>query len=150
MDPTTASYYRAILFIDPTDTRPLPPSLMQLHGWAVKRSGALGLGGTISKATALTVAMAWMTGTKEGRKFSREETTLGDLFSEVDETEENEWVISAEEWDSLPAETDVIISKNRTTLPGKFLARRGSWVDVRVNGEVIRVRTNQVKIPAGV
>jgi hypothetical protein len=80
MDPTTASYYRAILFSDSQDARPLPKSLIDLHAWAFKRSQALGIGGIISKASALSIAMTWMSSTSEGREFTRDCTTLGEMF----------------------------------------------------------------------
>lgn len=82
MDPRTASYYRAIIFNDGQDSRPLPKSLMSLHAWAVKRGQAMGLNSTISRESALMVAIAWMSTTEEGRKFTREETNLGEMFNE--------------------------------------------------------------------
>jgi polysaccharide deacetylase 2 family uncharacterized protein YibQ len=84
MDPTTASYYRAILFLDGQDQRPVPKSLVELHAWAVKRGQAMGLGSMITKQAALTVATTWMSTTKEGREFTREFTPLGEMFSEPD------------------------------------------------------------------
>ncbi len=148
MDPSTASYYRAILFVDGLDTRPLPPTLLQLHGWAVKRHLALGLGGTISKATALTVAMTWLSTTKDGREFTRENTTLGDLFAGPAEESESVSDPDPIDWDSVEVESKVVVtlSDNKTKKIGYFIARRGTWLDVRVDGELKPFRTSKVQI----
>lgn len=148
MDPSTASYYRAILFVDSTDTRPLPATLVQLHSWTVKRNLALGLGGVISKAVALSVALTWLSSTDEGREFAARNTNLGELFGEVaPELEDDQPVVGEELWDTLPAESDVTVTlKNKTTKPAKFLKRQGNWVHVRVNGENQAFRISKVKI----
>jgi hypothetical protein len=146
MDPTTASYYRAILFTNGLDTKPLPASLLELHRWAVKRHHALGLGGNISKAVALTIAMTWLSSTEEGREYSQENTPLGDMFSAapVDEIV----TISDEDWEKLPVESEVLVTlrDNKTTRTGQFLERRGGWVDVRVDGEVKHFRISKVQL----
>ncbi len=159
MDPSTASYYRAILFSDGTDQRPLPVTLVQLHGWAVKRNAALGLGGMITKAVALSVAMTWLSSTKEGRAFSRQFTNLGDLFSEPvsadaetesvesEESEDAESEASADTWDTLPAESSVIVRiKPGVTKPGNFIRRKGNWIEVRIDGEIHHHRISKVQI----
>lgn len=146
MDPTTASYYRAILFNDSQDQRPLPPALMKLHQWAARRNQVLGLGGTVSKAVALSIAMTWMSSTREGREFTQEYTPLGDLFSVNEDSAETS--LSAEEWDTLPAESDVVVTLNdkKTRVVGKYLGRRGSYLDIRIEGEVRAFKTSQVKL----
>lgn len=164
MEPQTASYYRALLFADGTEARPLPASLVRLHQWVVKRNQALGLGGMITKAVALSVALTWLSSTQEGREFSANQTTLGDLFGGVEDVPEtaeeipddapedvpDEDILTAEAWDALLPETDVIVTlKNKSTIGGKFIERRGNWVDVRVNGEVKHFRIRKVKL-AGV
>lgn len=149
MDPSTASYYRAILFVDRTDDRKLPASLVTLHTWAVKRHQALGLGGVISKAVAMTVAMTWLSATEEGRAFSREHTQLGDLFgvSGEQEDEADDVLVNPEDWETLPPESDVLVTmKDKSTKVGKFVERRGSWVDVRIDGELKHIRISKVKI----
>ena len=154
MDPTTASYYRAILFVDSQDARPLPPTLVQLHNWAVKRNHALGLGGMITKAFAWSVAMTWLSSTKDGQEFASAFTPLGDLFGEDGSDElsvelSDDLVVSAEDWDSIPADTELIVTmKDKSTKVAEFIGRRGNWIDVRVNGEVQHFRTNKVKIAA--
>lgn len=151
MDPSTASYFRALLFADGQAERPLPPMLTKLYAWCVKRNGALGLGGMITKQLAFTIVLTWMSTTKEGREFTREHTPLGDMFcgfdpDEVDEGTE-EPVINVETWDTLPLESDVVVTmKSGITKPGKFVGRRGNWVDVRINGEISHHRISKVKI----
>ena len=143
MDPSTASYYRAILFVDGTDTKPIPPTLMQLHAWAVKRNQALGLGGMITKAVALSVGMTWLSSTKEGREFARENTTLGDMF---DESESNSSP-SPIDWDSVPVESEVVvIMSDKTKKVGNYIGRRGNWLDVRVDGELKHFKTTKVQV----
>lgn len=146
MDPSTASYYRAILFIDGLSTEPLPPTLLQLHQWAVKRHLALGLGGTISKAIAFNVALTWMSTTREGWAFTRDNTPLGDLFGDPP-GEEGPSELTAEEWDTLPAERKVLVTlADGSKKTGAFLGRRGNWIDVRIDGEDRHVRTSKVQL----
>lgn len=159
MEPQIASYYRAILFADGQDTRPLPPTLVQLHKWAVKRHQALGLGGTVSKAVALNVALTWLSSTADGREFASAFTTLGDLFCEEpaelsddgsDELSDELSDDPSDEWDSLPAETEVVVTmRDKSTATGQFIGRRGNWIDVRVNGTVEHFRISKVQIPVG-
>jgi hypothetical protein len=161
MDPTTASYYRAVLFADGLEPRRLPESLMRLHQWVQKRHLAMGLNGTISKAMALNVSLTWLSSTDEGREFSCNNLPLGGLFtaegaaaSDVtaeteDDSEDEEPVLSVSDgsWDSIEPETDVIVHvKDDTTIAGKFIASRGSWTDVRVDGEVRHFRTSKVQL----
>lgn len=148
MDPTTAKYYRAVLFTDGLDMRPLPASLLELHAWAVKRHMALGLGGMLTKATAFSVALTWMSSTKDGWEFTRDNTQLGDLFSEsADQAEAAASALSAEEWDTLPNESKVVVTlADRTTKTGEFLGRRGKYVDVRIDGDLKVFQTNKVKL----
>ena len=149
MDPSTASYFRALLFADGQDQKPLPPGLVKLYSWCVKRNGALGLGGMITKQLAFTIVLTWMSTTDEGRAFTAQFTPLGELFGEVPETEEetDEPAVNVEPWDVLPLESDVIVTmKSGITKPGKFVGRRGNWVDVRINGEVSHHRISKVKI----
>lgn len=149
MDPSTASYYRAILFTDGLDTRPLPPTLLQLHGWAVKRHLALGLGGIISKAIALNVTMTWLSTTKEGREFTRENTMLGDFFA-LPPVEEQESVTGSNlvDWDAVSVGREVLVtlSDNKTTKIGSFVECRGNWLDVRVDGELKHFKTSKVQL----
>jgi hypothetical protein len=145
MDPSTASYYRAILFGDSQSSRSLPPTLCKLHGWTITRFHAMGLGSIISKQSALHVAMTWMSATKEGREFTRENTTLGDLFSEP-----NDVAVPASEgtvdWDSLPLESKVVITAGLKSFVGNYLGRRAGWIDVRVGEEQKAFRTSQVQL----
>lgn len=144
MDPITASYYRSILFHDGEDQRPLPPSLVMLHAWAFRRFQALGAGSIISKQSALAVAMTWLSGTTEGRAFSREQTELGNMFSEQEESPvvEN----ASTDWDTVPAETDVIVLVGETPTEGMYVRRRGGWLDIRIQGVEKPFRSSQVKL----
>ncbi len=152
MDPTSASYYRAILFTDMYDQRPIPASLVQLHAFTAKRNHALGLGGVISKAVALMVALTWLSSTDEGRKFAQQNTQLGDLFGgELPEAEEEVQPQDELTWDNLPVESEVVVTlENKSQKTGQFILRRGNWVDVRVDGEVKHFRLSKVAIPVGV
>lgn len=146
MDPQTASYYRAILFTDGQDSRPLPQSLLRLHAWAIKRHQAMGLGGTIAKASALAVAMTWLSSTNDGREFAKEHTNIGDLF--VAEAEE---AVEAEpnkvDWSEVEPETPVLVMIDDKPTAGHFVERRGrSWIDIRINGETKKFRCSQVRL----
>lgn len=146
MDPMTASYYRAILFRDSQDTRPIPPTLILMHAWAFKRFQAMGAGSVISKQAALCVAMTWMASTREGRAFAIEHTTIGELF-----TEDEGGIVPGDlsaviDWDALQADTMVNVSVNQKTITGKFVGRRGGWIDVLIGGEKKQYRSNQVQL----
>lgn len=128
MEPQTATYYRAILFEDSTTLEKIPESLVKLHYWAVRRQSVLGLGAMIPKQMALTIVMTWMSSTKEGRAFTRDNTTLGDLFTtvddEVEDDSDDDVILSSDEWDSLPAESPVVVlMKDNSTRDGQFLRR---------------------------
>ena len=148
MDPTTASYYRAILFIDSQDSRPLPPTLVLLHQWAIKRCQAMGLGGTISKASALTVAMTWMSTTEEGKEHTRDFTSLGDIFGEPEVPGPS--VVAGEsivDWDAVPLESNVIAMSGDKQVNGVYVGRRSrAWIDVRIAGERKTFRPHQVQL----
>ncbi len=150
MDPMTASYYRAILFRDSQDSRPIPPTLVLLHAWAFKRFQAMGAGSIISKQAALCVATTWMSSTKEGRAFAMEHTTIGELFAEDVQAADPEAVPgdlpSVVDWEGLPADAIVTVSVNQKTITGKFVGRRGGWIDVLVGGEKKQYRANQVQL----
>lgn len=153
MDPTTASYYRSILFRDSQDQRGLPPTLVLLHAWAFKRWQAMGAGSIISKQAALGVAMTWMASTKEGRAFAMEHTTIGELFAEDMQATEDEGgtivpgdLSTVVDWETLPADAIVTVSVNQKTITGKFVGRRGGWIDVLVGGEKKQYRANQVQV----
>jgi hypothetical protein len=146
MDPTTASYYRAILFRDSQDTRALPPTLVTLHAWAFKCCQAMGIGSIISKQAALSVAMTWLSTTKEGQAFTRESTTLGDLFGAPDEMPPEVAGASSVDWDAVPAESKVVVIVDEKPTIGEFIARRGAWIDVRVGGDPKHFRTSQVQL----
>jgi len=150
MDPTTASYYRAILFFDSQDQRPLPPSLVVLHAWAFKRIQAMGAGSVISKQGALGVAMTWMSTTQDGRAFTRESTTLGDIFGEIVEDQGDALLTGDEDyvdWSAVAADTKVIvIADGKKAAIGEFIGKRSSWIDVRIGGEKRSFRANQVQL----
>ena len=145
MDPMTASYYRAILFRDSQDQTPLPPSLVLLHAWAFKRFQAMGAGSIISKQAALSVAMMWLSSTKDGRAFAKDHTTIGELFCDEDDETSPSGSTSVD-WDSLPAETMVSVKVNDKTLTGRFAGRRGGWIDVMIGSEKKQYRTSQVQV----
>lgn len=146
MDPQTASYYRAILFTDSQDTRPLPPSLVLLHAWAVKRCQALGISSTIAKASALAVAMTWMSSTKEGRKFSIENTTIGHLFCADDDEQESESVGEIIDWASLPLDTKLSVAIEGRPTIGEYAGRKSSWIIVKIGNESKPFKRSDVKL----
>jgi hypothetical protein len=146
MDPTTASYYRAILTGDSQDSRPLPQTLIKLHQWAIKRTQAMGLGSTITKASALNVALTWLSTTEDGRAFASEHTTIGDMF--CDESEDGRTGQKID-WSTLPAETKVVVVIDGKPTTGEYLARRFNNIDVRIAGEKKTVKRKQVHL-AGV
>jgi len=147
MDPTTASYYRSILFRDSQDQRPLPPTLVLLHAWAFKRFQAMGAGSVISKQAALSVAMTWMSSTKEGQAFAREFTGIGDLFFGQDEEPVSDGSgANAVNWDVVPVQSKVVVMIDQKPTAGEFLGRRGGWIDIRVGGDSKPFRTSQVQL----
>ena len=156
MDPSTASYYRSILYHDSQDQRPLPPTLALLHAWAFKRFQAMGAGSIISKQAALCVAMTWMSSTKEGRAFAHEFTSIGELFSgfdgddadKVDSNDEPEVVRTlVSDWESVPVESKVVVMVDQKSTLGEFVSRSGNgWLEIRVGGDIKRFRTNQVQL----
>lgn len=149
MDPTTASYYRALLFGDSQDSsRPIPKSLVTLHSFAFKRCQAMGLGSIISKQSALAVALTWLSSTAEGREFARESTTLGDLFPEDAEDEPYLHLPggNAVDWDTIKPDTPVIVQHEGATLTGRLIKKRQAWIDVLVGEEKRHFRIPQVQL----
>jgi hypothetical protein len=151
MNSQVASYYRAVLFADGQDATPLPKSLIALHMFAEKRHHALGLGSTITKATALAISLTWLSGTVEGREFAAKRTNLGDMFSAEDLSEVLEDRTGSAgdnrvDWFKVKAETPVVVEDKGVTYNGSFLARRANWLDVRVNGEEKHFRPQQVQL----
>ena len=151
MNSQVASYYRAILFADGQDSQPLPKSLLALHMFTEKRHMALGLGSTVTKATALAISLTWLSGTSEGREFTAEHTILGDMFSAEDISDVVDGPVGRSgenkvDWFKVNPETAVLIEDKGTTFPGKFITRRANWLDVMVNGEEKHFRPQQVKL----
>lgn len=139
MDPTTASYFRALLYRDGQDAKQLPAGLVKLHAWALKSNLALGRGGVISKETAISIVMTWMSSTNEGRAFARQNTNLDDLFDLPGTSQ-------AIDWDLVQPETLVLVEVNGKPTQGVFLKRRGNTVDVKVGTEEKSFRTHLVKL----
>lgn len=147
MDQTTASYYRAILFHNREDTQLLPPSLVLLHAWTIKRCQAMGLSATITKATAMSVALAWLSGTDDGREFSRE-LPIGSLFTAL--TPDNAaGGQSRVDWDAVAPDTKVIAMIDDEPVQGEYVGRKASWLEVRIAGEKKNFRFQHVQL-AGV
>lgn len=153
MNSQVASYYRAILFADSQDIRPLPKSILKLHMFAEKRHQALNLGSTITKATALAVAMSWMLGTKEGREFAIENTDLGEILVEDEVAEESgeAGVPGLTEdgkidWSAVQPNTPVVITHRDGKINAKFVRRRHSWIDVTVDGNEKHFPIKQVHL----
>lgn len=149
MDPTTASYYRSILFRDSQDQRGLPPTLVLLHAWAFKRWQAMGAGSIISKQAALGVAMTWMSSTREGRAFAMEHTTIGEMFSPSDRTDDEALPTAGTtvvDWDAVRADAKVVVVIDDKPTIGEYIGRRSSWIDVRIAGDRKSFRANQVQL----
>lgn len=155
MNTQTASYYRALLFGDPTaDSQPLPKSLMRLHTWAENRHMAMGLGGMISKAVAITVAMTWLSSTEEGRKFSAKIPQLNGLFDvPLVETEqkqspetESQTDVPLVKWKEIAPDTPVLANVDGSWVPGIFKGQRGSWLDIFVGDEEKHLKIHQVQL----
>lgn len=144
MEPNHAAYYRAILFGDSQTQRPIPPGLVTLHQWAVKRNHALGRGGVIQKETALSIALAWFSGTDEGREFFAEFGGIGPVFTApvLDEPE------GATDWSKVEANTKVVVTprNSKSSRNGEFVEVKGKWLDVRVDGEVKHFLKREVRL----
>jgi hypothetical protein len=151
MDPTTATYYRAILFNDGQDQRPLPQTLLALHAWTFKRSQAMGLGSIITKQIALNVALTWLSSVKEGREFARECTSLGELFDD-EETEFSvtdgggQHSVSAIDWTKVEPGTQVVVADKGATIYGTYVQKKSNWITVNVAGEEKSFRSPQVQL----
>lgn len=147
MDPTTASYYRAILFLDSQDQQPLPKSLVQMNAFAAKRCQALGISSsTIPKQVALSIAMLWMASTEEGRAFTRESTTLGDIFSEPADSQVATDA-SAVKWKDVKPGTPVVaLAADGKPTNGAFIDQRMGWISVAIDGKEQSFRVSQVKL----
>lgn len=148
MDPTTASYYRAILYVDRESTDPLPESLICIHDFAFKRHQALGLGSLISKQAALSVALTWLSSTTEGKEFSRKHTSLGELFGKAPTPAEREKEIEEKvDWSKVKVNTPVIVSDDGMTINGTFFARaKNKMLEVVVGNEKKSFRAFQVQL----
>jgi hypothetical protein len=68
MDPTIASYFRAILFRDAKSPEPIPASLVELYRWIQKSHAAMNLGTAITKPVAISIVLTWLP-TAEGRQW---------------------------------------------------------------------------------
>jgi hypothetical protein len=147
MDQTTANYYRSILFGDITNQTALPPTLVLLHAWAFKRYQAMGASSSvIAKQAALSVAMTWLSSTKEGRAFALEHTTIGEMFCADDD---QPIVAGAVDWKEIPVSTPVVAIVDKQKTVGEYMGRRSGYIDMLVAGEKKTFRTNQVQL-AGV
>lgn len=145
MDQSTASYYRSILFHDGQDQRPLPKTLVMLHAWAFKRFQAMGAGSIISKQVALSVALTWMSSTKDGMAFTRENTDLGDFFeADAEQPESDDETMI--DWVNIPLETKVVVLIDNKPTPGEYIGRRSSRIDVRIAGERKSFKREQVQL----
>ncbi len=78
MDPTTAEYFRAILFRDAKHIVPIPKTLVDLYDWTRKSHQAMGLGSIITKPIAISIVLSWLH-TPEGRLFAQD-TMISHLF----------------------------------------------------------------------
>ena len=70
MDPTTASYYRSILFGNGNNVDHLPASLVALNAWTQRKLQNMGLNAQIRKETAMAVVLTWMAASQDGRQFA--------------------------------------------------------------------------------
>jgi len=139
MDPATASYYRAIIFLDPGAQEKLPESLIKIHTWAIKRNQFMGLGGVISKQTALAVSMLWMAMTKEGREYAKS-SGLGDIMLPTEEDK-------AVNWDFVAKDTPVTVIHKGNQVIGKYIGQRsGGFIEISIDDETKAYRPNQVKL----
>lgn len=91
MDPTIASYFRAILFRDPKSPNPIPESLVKLYKWTQKAHLSMQLGSAIPKPLAISIVLTWLS-TPDGSLFAND-TEIADLFP----IEEHEQVKKAKE-----------------------------------------------------
>jgi len=149
MDRTTASYYRSILFHDGEDQRPLPQSLVRMHAWAFKCCQNLGIGSVITKQAALGVVMNWLIATKDGRAFAIEFTTIGDLLCSPEDDAKADSISdlpASDDWDNTPAQSKVTVLIDDKPTAGKFIGRRGAWIDVKVGSETKPYLMSQVQI----
>lgn len=142
MDPTTAEYFRAILYRDAKCQTALPETLVELYAWTQKRHLSLNLGSIITKPVAISIVLTWLT-TPEGRVFAQT-MTIGHLFP----------VDADVDWEEVKAGSPVeaIDDKLKQTVCGSFEGKSGSWIRVKVakpdgsGSEIRKFRTRFVKL----
>lgn len=134
MDPQTASYYRAILFGDGQDQKALPPSLVRLHQWVVRRHQLLNLGVQITKAIALNVSLTWLSSTREGRQFAKDIEVISELFVELPSDKPEI------DWQFVKAGDPLTINGENGLEPATFVDKKPGWIIVNVKGQNLSVR----------
>jgi hypothetical protein len=134
MDPTTATYYRTILFGDGQDQKALPASLVKLHQWILRRWQLLGLGVQITKALAMNVALTWLSSTREGRQFSKDIEALSTLFIELPSD------VPHIDWALVKPGDPLMVNGENGIESATFVDKKPGWIIVKVKGEQLSVR----------
>ena len=151
MDPTTASYYRAAIYCDLEDTRPIPPSLCKFHAFVWKRYYAMGCGSQITKQIALSTALLWMSSTPEGREFACEETPIGEFILKTPEnTHAAPFDAGDVDWKNTPLDTPVEALSKNGIINGTYAGRTAAWIYVTINNERMSFRPQDVRLAATV
>lgn len=141
MEPTAASYYRALLWNDSQDQTRLPASLVQMHRFAHRRCQMLGK--RIEKNEALQVFYWWLMATGEGRKFASLHPDLQGLFGEdLDDVNED-----LGESDDLENGAKIVVAmEDGTERDGVFVELTShGWAKVMIDGKVTSIRYKKVR-----
>jgi len=134
MDPTSAKYYRTILFGDGQDQKALPASLVKLHQWIVRRWQLLGLGVQITKAVALNITLTWLSSTREGRQFSKDIEPLSSMFVELPSD------VPQIDWALVKAGDALMVNGENGIEQATFVDKKPGWIIVTIKGEQLSVR----------
>lgn len=141
MDKNSATYYRTILYNDGNQTKELPADLHSLHEWVASRQALLGLGGQISKATALQVVMLWIATTSSGQQLVANNPLLHHVWPADDDFDVD--------WSTVQNGTPVEIIGEGSAITAVFMheaPRRKGFVVLQVDGTPRTYKTENVRL----
>lgn len=94
----------------------------------------------------MAVALTWLGSTKEGRAFARENTSIGELFCDDDDSDSEPVGTNVVDWEAVQADTKVVVLIDKKPTIGEYMGLRSSRVDVRIAGERKSFKRNEVKL----
>ena len=140
MDKNAATYYRTLVFSNGQDTRALPPELVKLHEWTLSRQQLLGLGGQVSKTTALHIVMTWAATCASAEQFVANQPLLRAVWPPDEDKVE---------WETVQTGTAVEIVSDDGATAAVFMnvaPRRKGHVVVQVNGNPQTLKAENIRL----